>query len=227
MAFIARLKLRDADFVADVSKQFKEHLDKFVRKLQAHDRETFDEWREKIAQKVNLVVERRRVRAQLLIESREGEVIVEVRGEPAPKPKTKEQVMRKATDREAFADFMKPDMSDFEALSKDNIQELITAREDQDRVFRISLMAADMEFIDMLAKAKPELRDQLLADRDKKRQEAVIVAKQERKQQFKKLWDEYIALNDDILRHVDELSLDSVDEFGLAGVAFEDYCYDD
>lgn len=234
---IDRLKTRDAEYVRTAMKIFKDQARDIVEKIREDDKITLEKWREKDKAKIELVVARRLLRLDMIIESRCGETVLEIRdaqGGMIPTEKTpeylaqvREEAIRRATNLEPLMNVMKEDMKDFETASQENIEQIITTMADEDRIFRIHTVCIDKEFTDKLAKDPSVDFDKVIADRDKKRSDRVAIRLTKRDKESREIFKDSSDINLKLLADVDNLSLDTYEERALGGHSLEDYCFDD
>jgi hypothetical protein len=243
--FIAFLQKRDEEFLRDVMKRFKQQVDDTVTKIQDHDTATITEWRDKIREKISLVIARRLLRLEMITESRIGEVILAIRdgdGDAEVSPKTPEQIeeakneaRRRASDVEKLQAIFEADISEFIMSGENQIEKLLETVSDQDRTFGLNLVIADQKFVTglktRLLLGDPSFtigeRERLIASRDQMRGDKVEAKYRKRQVLLTSLYKETVKINATVLEKIDEVSLDDVDATSLEGRSLEDYCFDD
>lgn len=197
-------------------------------KLKEDDVKTMVEWHRRYAERVMLVVERRKVRLELIIAARQGERILEVRDSDGTSQPTgvkdyeaaSREALRRATDKTPFKAFLDETMADFKRISAENIQGLFDLSREEDKTVAAQLAALA---VDAAASSEQPKRDAILS----RRAEWLSKFKDERRASHLEIFKESSGVNKSVLEEVAQLDLDEIDKMALGGHSLEDYCFDD
>lgn len=102
-----------------------------VSMLRRNNAETLEVWRNKYDEKINLIIARRLVRLEIILEGRNEDREVEL------------EAYRRATDKKPLEDMLKIHIDDFNTIEEDTISELMATTAEQDTKFYHELQAMD------------------------------------------------------------------------------------